>query len=245
VITTQPALANRSLGMSPVALTGPRSRLGFVRRAGLFAALLAVVAAVFVSGMASSPPVGTGRAAGHERAAGRGLAALPVAARGVVSRTLGRDDPSYRALAGAGEFRLRNPGQDLVARFGARGVEVRSGRARLGVALSGYGYDGAMHATTAVSPQARGNRVMYRHGPLREWYANGPLGLEQCFTLTAAPPGLRTGALEIALALSGNVRGSLSRGDTRLWWPRRPRCARQDASFPDRAAPGQAAAPGR
>jgi hypothetical protein len=53
---------------------------------------------------------------------------------------------------------------------------------------------------------------VYGRGGLREWYANGPLGLEQGFTLAAAPIGRRTGELTIALALSGNVRGSLSRG---------------------------------
>jgi FG-GAP repeat len=211
-LTSQPALANRSLGMWPVALTGLRSRFGFGWRAGVFVALLPVIVlAVFV--LAASPsPVGLGRAAGHDRAAGRGLAALPVAAQGAVSRALGRDDPSYRALAGAGGFRLRNPGQGLVALLGARGVEVRSGRARLHLSLSGYGYGGTLRALAAVSPRARGNRVVYGHGGLREWYTNGPLGLEQGFTLPTAPIGRRTGALTIALALSGNVRGSLSRG---------------------------------
>ncbi len=211
-LASQPALANRSLGMWPVALTGLRSRFGFGWRAGVFVALLPViVVAVFV--LAASPsPVGLGRAAGHDRAAGRGLAGLPVAAQGAVSRALGRDDPSYRALVLAGGFRLRNPGQGLVALLGARGVEVRSGRAWLGLRLSGYGYGGELRALAAASPRAQGNRVVYGRGGLREWYANGPLGLEQGFTLAAAPIGRRTGALEIALALSGNVRGSLSRG---------------------------------
>ena len=210
-LASQPALANRSLGMWPVALTGLRSRFGFGWRAGVFVALLpAVVGTVLVLGVAS--PVGIGRAAGHDRAAGRGLAALPVAAQGAVSRALGSDDPSYRALALAGGFRLRNRGQDLVARFGARGVEVRSGRAWLGLSLSGYGYGGELRALAAVSPRAQGNRVVYGRAPLREWYVNGPLGLEQGFTLAAAPIGRRTGALTIALALSGNVRGSLSLG---------------------------------
>jgi hypothetical protein len=212
VITAQPALANRSLGMWLVALTGLRSRFGFGWHAGVFSVLLPVIVlAVFV--LAASPsPVGIGRAAGHDRAAGRGLAGLPVAAQGAVSRALGRDDPSYRALALAGGFRLRNRGQGLVALLGARGVEVRSGRARLHLSLSGYGYGGTLHALPAATLRAQSNRVVYGRGGLREWYVNGPLGLEQGFTLAAAPIGRRTGALTIALALSGNVRGSLSRG---------------------------------
>ena len=37
------------------------------------------------------------------------------------------------------------------------------------------------------------NRVVYRHGSLEEWYVNGPLGLEQGFTLGARPAGHGTG----------------------------------------------------
>jgi hypothetical protein len=124
---------------------------------------------------------------------------------------LGRDDPSYRALTVAGGFTLPNRGQHLLARFGARGIEVRSGRALLGLSLSGYGYGVALQAVAPASPRAQANRVVYERGKLREWYANGPLGLEQGFTL-AAPPARRAGPLTLALALSGNVRGSLSSG---------------------------------
>ncbi|MGZ4248082.1 MAG: hypothetical protein ACXVUE_07215 [Solirubrobacteraceae bacterium] len=46
---------------------------------------------------------------------------------------------------------------------------------------------------------------------MTEWYANGPLGLEQGFTLGARPAGRRAGPLTLSLAVSGNVRGKLSR----------------------------------
>jgi hypothetical protein len=39
-----------------------------------------------------------------------------------------------------------------------------------------------------VALRASGNRVEYLRGPLTEWYVNGPLGLEQGFTLTEPPP---------------------------------------------------------
>ena len=211
VITAQPAIANRSLGMWPVALTGLRSRLGCARRAGLFAVLPMTGVAVCVL-VASSSPVGMSRSLGHDHATRRGLTALPVAAQGAVSRALGSDDPSYRAQALVGAFRLRNPGQDFVALLGARGIEVRSGRARLHLSLSGYGYGGELRALPMATLRAQSNRVVYGRGGLSEWYVNGPLGLEQGFTLPAAPAGRRTGTLEIALAVSGNVRGSLSRG---------------------------------
>jgi hypothetical protein len=174
--------------------------------------LLAALAAVLVSAeVVAPPPVGTG-AAVHGRVAARGLAAVPVAARGAVSTALGRDDPTYRARAVAGELTLYSSGQRLVARFDGRGVQVRSGRARLGMSLVGYGYGSALRPVAAASPRAQSNRVSYFRGQLTEWYANGPLGLEQGFTLVAPPAARAAGELTLALALSGDLRAALSHG---------------------------------
>ena len=59
------------------------------------------------------------------------------------------------------------------------------------------------------------NRVSYAHGSLREWYANGPLGLEQGFDV-AARPSAGSGPLSFSLALSGNLDARLERGSLLL-----------------------------
>ena len=89
-------------------------------------------------------------------------------------------------------------------------MSVQSGQARLGLRLRGFGYGNSLRGLAAVAPVASANRVFYRRGSLREWYANGPLGLEQGFTLTARPAGQRVGPLTLALSLSGNARAVLS-----------------------------------
>ena len=63
----------------------------------------------------------------------------------------------------------------------------------------------------AIRPQAHANEVVYQRGAFAEWYANGPLGLEQGFTVARRPAGRDAGALTLSLGLSGNVRGALSR----------------------------------
>ena len=78
--------------------------------------------------------------------------------------------------------------------------------------LAGYGYGARLASAAEVAPITRANRVVYRHGSLDEWYANGPLGLEQGFTLNARPAGLGGGPLTLALSLSGNARPVLARG---------------------------------
>jgi hypothetical protein len=108
----------------------------------------------------------TPRVTADDRGAAHALAALPLAAQGAVSRALGRDDPSYDARAVAGVLTLRNRGQRLVARFDGRGVEVRSGRAQLGMSLVGYGNVDALRPVAAASPRAQANRVEYGLGGL-------------------------------------------------------------------------------
>ena len=49
-----------------------------------------------------------------------------------------------------------------------------------------------------------GARVEYERAGVQEWYVNGPLGLEQGFTIAAAPAG--TGEVELAIATSGSLR---------------------------------------
>jgi len=172
--------------------------------------VLAVVCAAVA--VAASLPVGIA-AASHHRADAHGLLSLPPAAQGAVSAALGRDDPADQARAAAGGLSLRNAGQRLVARFGDSGtVQVSSGDARLGLSLVGYGYGGALQPVGAASPHAEANRVVYTRGGLSEWYANGPLGLEQGFTLAAPPDRHRIGSLTISLALSGNTRARMTRG---------------------------------
>jgi FG-GAP repeat protein len=150
-----------------------------------------------------SGPVAT---TGHD-SAGRGLASLPLAAQGSVSATLGRDAPAYR-LRG---LRAVNPAQHLRSSFSRRGVTVASNTAQLGMSLSGYGRGSTLRSLASAVPRVRANRVSYAHGPLTEWYANGPLGIEQGFDIAARPPA-SAGPLTLSLALSGNLTPRLRDG---------------------------------
>src|SRR5208282_4644313 len=45
----------------------------------------------------------------------------------------------------------------------------------------------------------------YRRGPLTEWYVNGPIGLEQGFTVNERPGRTHGQPLAVAIDLSGNL----------------------------------------
>ena len=168
--------------------------------------LSVAVGAVLVVSVA---PAGGHRVASRTSQGSR--AGLPLSAKALISRTLGGGDRTFGTIPSRGGFTAMNARQNLVARFSRTGVLVRSGAARVGLSLDGYGYDGRLETLAAVPPVAHANRVVYRRGPVREWYANGPLGLEQGFTVDAPPAGQQAGPLTLALALSGNVRAPLSR----------------------------------
>ena len=145
-----------------------------------------------------------------------GLSSLPAAARASISGVLGRDSLDYHANATADGFRSKNRAHGLVADFDQRRVVVRAGAGSLGSAC-------AASATAPSSPrsqparlQATKNRVEYRRGALSEWYVNGPLGLEQGFTLAKPPAQRNSRPLTLSLTLSGTLQPSLAPGASGL-----------------------------
>jgi hypothetical protein len=151
-------------------------------------------------------------AAGAAGASRDGLAGLSPAARASISATLGAGEPAYRFQASAGGFRAANPIQHLDIGANGAGVLLHARGLQLGLSLRAVGYGRALHALGAATPSGAGNRVTYTHAGIGEWYVNGPLGLEQGFTLTRAPANGEAGPLTLAIAMSGNARASLAAG---------------------------------
>lgn len=125
--------------------------------------------------------------------------ALPGAARGAVSAAIGRDDPSYRVRESVGLLRAANHAQGLRISFSRAGVSVAGRRSPVAVALEAVGRGGTLRRVGDVAPRATANRVVYRRPGLTEWYANGPLGLEQGFDVRTRPAA--RGPLTLALGL--------------------------------------------
>jgi hypothetical protein len=184
------------------------------RRLAIAALLSLLVGATLYQGSASVRSSGLPvRSGSSSREA---LSSLPMAAQGTISATLGADDRAYRVSAFANGFQAQSPAQRLHIRFASSGVQIASGKVELGLSLRAMGYGASPQALDAVTPSANGSRVSYLHAGLSEWYANGPLGLEQGFTIPHAPSGHPTGPLTLAMALSGNAHASLASGGQSL-----------------------------
>jgi hypothetical protein len=133
-----------------------------------------------------------------------GLWRLPPAARGPVSAALGADSPAYRITMGGEDLQANNPAQHLGATFAAGGLALRSGSVRAALRLAAVGYGAVLAPIAPVAPTARGNRVRYTRGGVSEWYTNGPLGIEQGFTVSRRPAGDRAQPLTLSLAVTGS-----------------------------------------
>jgi len=138
---------------------------------------------------------------------GSGVDEIPLEGRYAISAAMGRELKAYHIEADGKDPRSTNTAQSLTARFFAEGVEVRTGKGSLRLTLSAWGYGDRLRAVEPVRPQAVKNRVEYRRGLLTEWYVNGPFGLQQGFTVKAAPPGGADGhtPLRLSLALGGGL----------------------------------------
>jgi len=178
-------------------------------RPALLAALLSLSlgAALLQSlaGVSSSPSLPTASSATpRER-----LSSLPLLAQAPVSTALGAADPRYLVGVSKDGYQAVNPAQRLSARFERSEVLLSSGSARASLSLRSIGYGASLSSVESVQPRVRGNRVLYSRDGLSEWYANGPLGLEQGFTIARAPAGRAAGPLTLSMALSGGAHAAL------------------------------------
>jgi FG-GAP repeat/IPT/TIG domain len=141
----------------------------------------------------------------------QGLASLSPAARASISASLGAGNPAYRFnAAGPGEFSATNKSQELGVTANASGVLLRTHELTLGLSLGAIAYDGSWRAVTRPRVSADANRLSYASPGVSSWYVNGPLGVEQGFTV-ARPAGHAAGrALTLAISLSGDARASLA-----------------------------------
>jgi hypothetical protein len=131
---------------------------------------------------------------------------LPWAAKGAISSSLGRDQAAFYATHRSGALVADNSTQGLTAEFKKRGVLVRSGTTTFGLQLLAWGAPGHTTPLSPASPRAHANRVTYTHGPVTEWYANGPLGLEQGFDVRSAPAATAGDHLTLVIGVQGNAR---------------------------------------
>jgi hypothetical protein len=115
-------------------------------------------------------------------------------------------DPAYSVTRSGTGFQAYNPAQRLHVRFRRGGVQLSSGDLHFSLRLRAAGYGGSLEPVLPVAPRGNPDLVLDAHVGIDEWYANGPAGLEQGFTITRELPRGTAGPLALALSVSGNAR---------------------------------------
>jgi hypothetical protein len=182
-------------------------------RRALLAAALSLALGLTLSHALIARPVPVATPTGDPtQAPERALSSLPMSTQAPIAAALGAEEPAYHIQTSPGGFEANNPVQRLTARFSGAGVQIASGKTRVGLSLRALGYGRSLQALGVAPPHARANRVTYAQAGIRLWYVNGPLGLEQGFSIGRAPSGPTGEELTLVLALSGDVHASLAAG---------------------------------
>ncbi len=115
------------------------------------------------------------------------------------------------AQRGLGTLYARNPVHGFVVEMDERGVRVSRTPWSFWLRLARFGRQSGLERVGARPPRpaaANGHRASVQHGAsLEEWYENGPLGLEQGFSVERAPAG--AGPLLFELEVSGDLEPAL------------------------------------
>jgi len=147
---------------------------------------------------------------------------LPAGAQASISGALGKDNPAYHFTPVVDGWRIRHLSQGLEGTLNSKGLRLRAGEADLSLKLLAYGRGKALKPLAPTVPQADANRLEYQRGPVTEWYLNGPIGLEQGFTVYAPPessPMTQAKSetnLTLALLLETNLKVRIDAGEKGL-----------------------------
>jgi trimeric autotransporter adhesin len=127
---------------------------------------------------------------------------LPVGLAAAASASIGAAERGFWPVRDGGSLRTRGGG--IHGTFTAAGASLRVGEETLGFSLIAVGHGQHVERIGAPAPSSAASQVLYRNGPISEFYRNGPYGLEQGFTLARSPQA-GTGALVLTLRVGGSL----------------------------------------
>ncbi|MGK3986771.1 hypothetical protein WME99_27235 [Sorangium sp. So ce136] len=200
--------------MVRVACEAAHVGIPWARRLRLGLGVAAAVSSGVVAAASCTPDSPAGEPPGASSAPAPDMAlATPRAA--YIEAVQARAPAAYSAARTADGVRVDNPAQGFAARLTGAGVRLaprRDAGWSWSMAASRWGCAGQLAPVAAAEPEARGHRIEYRRAGLTEWYVNGPLGLEQGFTLPARPCADEGAEVVIELSLGDGLEATLVEG---------------------------------
>ena len=160
------------------------------------------------------------RGNGRAHAAAGGSQAMPPALRAAyLAARQAEGGAGYAVREEAGGLVADNPAQGFRVAFSTEGIALAgAGAPRATLRPVRFGCAGEMQEVGRARPEMREGRVAFPREGFVEWYVNGPLGLEQGFSVEEAPrcAGAQAQALEVELGLGEGLSASLEAGGEQL-----------------------------
>ncbi|GIW08621.1 MAG: hypothetical protein KatS3mg060_3426 [Dehalococcoidia bacterium] len=160
---------------------------------------------VFFSLSHALTPAGAGAVDVLPAGAAAPIAEPPLAARYAVSAAIGRDLEVFHAQLNGGRAHFQNLAHGLRAIVDGGMLEVEAGADRWSARLASWGRGANWQPLDFEAPRGSLNRVEAHSTGLTAWVQNGPLGIQQGWTIETRPPG--EGVLGLRVRHAGTLRG--------------------------------------
>ena len=126
---------------------------------------------------------------------------IPLSGQYALSRELGKDQQSFHVQKRKNGVLLNNQEQGFTVLLADdAGFQIRHQEHYIRIRLSSYGHGSNVWPVEPALIQYVDNRITYNHGPLQQWFINGPMGLQQGFTLSKRPEKRKNGKLTLNLS---------------------------------------------
>ncbi len=163
-----------------------------------FTHLLLICSIVFTTGVTCIDNA----AALPDTTSSKKITSLPIELQLSLSQAIGLDQQRYHAKATANGYVLINDALSCRTSLEAQQVQISNDSTSVSLRLSSFGYENHLNNVSPVMPTAEANRVTYHRNGISEWYINGPLGVEQVFTLERPPFAGQTDGKQLSLILA-------------------------------------------
>jgi hypothetical protein len=127
---------------------------------------------------------------------------LPISLAPTASASIGAYEHSFWPVRRGASLLAQGGG--IRSAFSISGARLRVAQGRLALSLASVGRGQHVQGVRTVAPSVQANQILYRHGSISEFYRNGPVGLEQGFTLRKRPQA-GTGSLVLELRVAGSL----------------------------------------
>ncbi len=193
----------------PAAVRSHENSIRLARRAAAATVTVSVGVAALLSTWphAALAPAPLRQALAPERL----LRAEPVGLQALASAAIGAREPAYHLRPTRDGWQAGGSGGGLSAHFAGGRATIHTGASDVVLTLVGLRAGRTLEKLGPPREEnASANRFSYTSGRVRGWYANGPQGIEQGFTVADAPHG--GGSLALMLAVGGATASSLAPG---------------------------------